>query len=88
MSEIEVIEKAQSESESESEAEEEGSDMFDMSGMEEETNIAELFQTFFVGENSKNIVDTLQSLKDSVDTQNLIMKKIGALIEKHLSKSS
>lgn len=81
--EIEVIQKVPEESDEE--GSEEGSDVFDLSGIEEEANIAELFQTFFVGENSKNIVDTLQSLKESLDTQNLIMKKIGALIEKHFS---
>jgi len=48
-------------------------------------SIADLMQTFFAGENGKNIVDTVESLKKSIDQQNKILMKFGGLMEKIIS---
>ena len=42
-------------------------------------------QTFFAGENGLNLVDTIESLRKTVDTQNKILLKMGGLMEKYLS---
>ena len=42
-------------------------------------------QTFFAGENGMNLVDTMESLKKSVDAQNKILMKIGGMMEKYFS---
>ena len=51
----------------------------------DDINIADLMQTFFAGENGKNIVDTVESLKQTIDQQNKILMKIGGLFEKYIS---
>jgi hypothetical protein len=61
-------------------SENEGSEMF-----EDELNMADLMQTFFAGDNGKNIVDTLDCLRKSVDSQNKILMKIGGILEKKFS---
>ena len=60
--------------------------MFNMNEEDDDTNITDLMQTFFAGENGKNIVDTVESLKNSIDQQNKILMKIGGLFEKYISK--
>ena len=43
---------------------------------EDEVSLADLFQTFFAGENNKNVVDTLDDIKKSIDVHNKILNKI------------
>jgi hypothetical protein len=54
----------------------------------DDVTLPDLMQTFFAGENNKNIVDTLESLKSSVDTQNKILMKICSSLETHFSNTS
>lgn len=81
--EEEVIEINDSEEESENEEDDE-----DFDEDEDEINIADLMQTFFAGENGKNLVDTLDGLKKSVDAQNKILMKIGGMMEKYFSNNT
>ena len=55
---------------------------------EDDVSLADLMQTFFAGENGMNLVDTISSLKGAIDTQNKILMKIGASLEKHFSKTA
>ena len=54
----------------------------------DDVTLPDLMQTFFAGENNLNIVDTLHSLKTSVDTQNKILLKICSSLESHFSNAS
>ena len=54
---------------------------------DDDVTLPDLMQTFFAGENNKNIVDTLESLKSSVDTQNKILMKICTSLETHFSNT-
>ena len=74
----------ESENESESENDSDCEQAFDMNDGDD-INIADLMQTFFAGENGKNIVDTVESLKQTIDQQNKILMKIGGLFEKYIS---
>ena len=74
----------ESENESESENDSDCEQAFDMNE-DDDINIADLMQTFFAGENGKNIVDTVESLKQTIDQQNKILMKIGGLFEKYIS---
>jgi len=80
-SEEEIIELENSDVESEEDSEESEGEEFE----DDEINIADLMQTFFAGENGKNIVDTIESLKKSVDSQNKILVKMGGIMEKYFS---
>ena len=55
---------------------------------DDDVTLPDLMQTFFAGENNKNIVDTLDSLKSSIDTQNKILMKICSSLETHFSNTS
>ena len=84
------IQKIQAESEEES-SENEYDDIEELTLNEDEDDdvtLPDLMQTFFAGENNKNIVDTLDSLKSSVDTQNKILMKICASLETHFSNAA
>ena len=61
---------------------------FNLEDSDDEVTLPDLMQTFFAGENNKNIVDTLESLKLSIDTQNKILMKIGSSLETHFSNKS
>ena len=73
------------ENDSEQESDEEN-DIDIIENDEDDISIADLMQTFFAGENGKNLVDTLEGLKKSVDAQNKILLKVGGLMEKYFSK--
>ena len=53
-------------------------DEFAMDVNEDDVSLTDLMQTFFVGENGMNLVDTISSLKSAIDTQNKVLMKIGA----------
>ena len=55
----------------------------DLEDLEDEVTLPDLFQTFFAGENNKNIVDTLDSVKDSIDVLAKTMERIAKSLEKH-----
>ena len=55
---------------------------------DDEVGIADLMQTFFAGENGKNVVDTIESLKKSIDNQNKILMKMCSTFETFCSKES
>ena len=55
---------------------------------DDEVGMTELMQTFFAGENGKNVVDTIESLKKSIDNQNKILMKICSTFETFCSKES
>lgn len=48
---------------------------------EEDVSLADLFQTFFAGDNSKNIVDTIAMFHKTMETQNKILMKIANTLE-------
>ena len=43
---------------------------------ENDVSLADIMQTFFAGENNKNIVDTLAMFHETMKTQNKILMKI------------
>jgi hypothetical protein len=68
--------------------EEQEDNEIDIEDEDEGISLADLMQTFFAGENGKNLVDTIQDLKSSIDNQNRVLMKIGGLIEKYFSKQN
>jgi len=58
-----------------------------VSSGDDDITLSDLMQTFFVGDNSLNVVDTLQSIKASIDTQNKILAKISSSVDKYLAKT-
>lgn len=54
---------------------------------EEEITLPDLMQTFFAGENGKNLVDTVYDLKKSIDVQNKILSKLVSALENSVLKN-
>ena len=48
----------------------------------EEISMADLLQTFFSGSEGENIVDTLGSIKKTLDSQNKILLKLVSILNK------
>jgi hypothetical protein len=48
---------------------------------EDEVSLADLFQTFFGGDNNKNVVDTIAMFHKTMETQNKILMKIANSLE-------
>ena len=82
------IEKQLEEIEDLSETELEESEDGDGDGFDEDVTLADLMQTFFASEDGKNMVDTLQGIKKSIDTHCKIMSKISASLESLASKGA
>jgi len=47
----------------------------------DEVSLADIMQTFFAGENNKNIVDTLATFHETMKTQNKILMKIANTLD-------
>ena len=73
---IESDEEETFEGENEINEEEESEEESEDGEFEEDVSLADLFQTFFAGENNKNVVDTLDDIKKSIDVQNKILNKM------------
>tara|TARA_B100001094_G_scaffold160205_1_gene154931 strand:- start:2104 stop:2373 length:270 start_codon:yes stop_codon:yes gene_type:complete len=48
---------------------------------DDEVSLADIMQTFFAGENNKNVVDTLATFHETMKTQNKILMKIANTLE-------
>lgn len=70
----------------EDDVEDETDDDIELEDDDDDVTLPDLMQTFFAGENGKNLVDTIEGLKKSIDNQNKVLMKIGALMEKYFSK--
>ena len=54
---------------------------------EDDITLPDLMQTFFAGENGKNIVDTVCDLQKSIDTQNKMLHKLIKALESSILKN-
>lgn len=77
---VELNREEEPESSSDDQEEESDFDEYDI----ENVNLPEMLQTFFASEDGVNVVDTLVSIKKSIDMQNKILMKLCSTLEKHV----